>query len=285
MQPTKEKITKEFTNYVNDKNLTLENMDDFLKSETFITFFNTITVNILGMPDYTHDKSSSTKGPLVYMAEATKERFVDSVDIIAVNTLYYGILGRLEYNYPSYIDLIKNLKEVRMDLKKELFKNTEIDTNLDTTQALMKVYMNLIYGMIDNVGSVLTSSHDAPREFIVNESKKVILTIVSFLINKSLPVFYIDTDEIHTKRLTETQIKELQKYYDKECAVLIDTSIASVDRDNLKCISSYYLNKKRYLTGDMSTRGMKYVDNDKVLSQNKDFFGRNFPDIFPEYAL
>jgi len=284
MKPTKERITEEFTSYVTTHNLTLENMDEHLKFETFTTFFNTITVNILGAPKYTHDKSNDTKGPLVYMAEASKERFVDSVDIIAVNSLYYGILGRLEYNYPTYVDFIKNLKEARTDLKKELIKNSKNKT-INVTQSLMKVYMNLIYGMIDNVGSVLTSSHKVPREFIVEESKKVILSLASFLVNKSLPIFYIDTDELHTKRLTESQLKELKNYFEKECSKYIDTRLSTVDRDNIKCISSYYLNNKRYLTGDMSTRGMKFVNNEKVLAQNKEFFGKNFPNIFPEYAI
>lgn len=279
-----DKILETFTNYAKDNNLNTQNCNDFLKSETYISFFNDITVSILGEPLFTHDKTPATKGALVYMPHATKERFVDSIDILSINALYYGILGRLEYNYQNYTEFIKILKETRTNIKKEMMDNG-VDETLNITQQLMKIYMNLIYGMIDNAQSVLTSSHSAPREFIVEESKKAILMVASFLVNKSLPIFYIDTDEIHTERLSDEILKELVEFYESECSKVIDTKISTLDRDNMRNISSYYVYKKRYITGDMKSRGMKHVDRNEVLSENKKFFGENFPDIFPEYSL
>jgi len=278
-----EKILETFTEYVRTNNLTPDNLDEFFKTENYTVFFNNITVSVLGEPTFTHDRNSDTSGSLVYMPESSKGRFAKSIDILYVNSLYYGVLGRLEYNYPTYIDFIKSLKIIRTELKRVAYHSN--DTTAKTTQQLIKIYMNLIYCMIDNNNSVLTSSQEAPRQFIVEESKKVILMIVSYLMNKSIPIYSINTDEIHTDRLSTAQLDELQNFYNTKCSQYIDTDVSPLVRENINSESAYYINKKRLITGNMRSRGILFINKDKVLSENRNYFGRNFPNIFPEYTL
>ncbi len=140
--------------------------------------------------------------------------------------------------------------------------------------------------MIDNAQSVLTSTHQAPREFIIEQTKFVILTIAAFLTNKGISIYNIETDEIHCDSISLETYVELQEFYLVECNKFIDVSKCSLTKDEDGFTSAYYINKKKYMIGDKSrVKGLAEANKIEVLRENKQYFGKNFPEIFPEYAL
>ncbi len=279
-----EQIMDTFTTYVKDNSITEDNYNEYLQTETFTTFFNDITIANLGEPNFTHKKASQTKGSLVYMPDSVKDKFVSHIDIITINSFYFGALVRLEYNYPTYVKFMNDLIVVRKKFKQLVLIEDGETANI--AQILIKTYLNLIYGMIDNAQSVLTSSHEAPREFIIDTTKTTILTVASFLTNKGIPIYNIETDEIHCASISLETYVELQEFYKLECNKYIDTSISTISKDEDGFNSAYYVSKKRYMLGNKArVKGLKEVKNQEVLKENKQYFGQNYPMIFPEYAL
>jgi len=275
-------VRKTFLDFAKAHNLTNGNLIDTLSNYGNIDFFNNITLSILDKPAFTHDKNNSNNiSALTYVPHSVKDKFVESVEIISFNNLYQGIIHNMEFNYENYPKFLRLLFEVRKDLKKEY---SETHNNLfDTTQMLIKLYLNMVYGMIDNERSILTSSNSTPRSYITKVGTEAVLTIVSFLLNKSYPIFYIDTDEIHTNKLTDADFNELDSLISKNLNN-INTSITTIDREN-EIRNAYYIAKKRFLIGNMNSRGMKTPDINDILKENKKFFGHKYPDIFPEYRI
>ena len=280
-----EKIEKVFIDYINDHNLTQLNYTEEISEISFVTFFNDITSDILGTPFFTHEKCSNTTSSLIYIAESAKEMFISDIDILTINSMYYGVITRLEYNYPQYNELLKDLFLLRKIMKKRAVEgNLPYDANL--VQILIKTYLNLVYGMIDNARSILTSSHDTPREHIIESSKKAILSITAFLMNKGIPVYYIDTDEIHCGSISLEHYVALQEFYNLVTDEYVDTTIATISKDSDGFTNGYYKAKKQFVLGE-KTRvvGLKEVNDVNVKFDNKKYFGRTFPHQFPEYAI
>ena len=211
------------------------------------------------------------------------------MDILYVANLYVGVIisGNLKFNYPHYEDFLKNLINLRNTLK---IKNKKTRNEKDMVIILLiKTYINSVYGMLDNTQSVVSSKLENPREYITETSKNIILNIVSFLLNKSIPVFYIDCDEIYIPKLTIQTIKDLKSNFKKECGAIIDTSISSVIIDDtITNKDAYIIDKKKMIVYDdnkCTATGLPLIDGERVLVQNKKFFGRNYTEIFPEYNL
>lgn len=280
-----DKILETFTNYVRVNNLTAENCHEFIQTETYTTFFNDLTIDNLKEPNFTHDKCPATKGSLVYMPDAVRNKYVPHIDIININSFYFGALVRLDYNYDNYVEFIDELFKVRKDIKKRIY-NGDIGDGLNAIQILIKVYLNLIYGMVDNAQSVLTSTHEAPREFIIEQTKFALLSVASFLTNKGVAIYNIETDEIHCASISLETYVELQEFYTVECDKYIDVSRCLLSKDEEGFTSAYYVAKKKYMIGDKSrVKGLADANNEEILKENKQYFGQNFPEIFPEYAL
>jgi len=283
MKELNKKIVREiFEDFTKTHGLTNGNLIDTLSNYGNIDFFNNITLSILDKPSFTHNKNNSNNiSSLTYVPHSVKDKFVSSVDIISFNNLYQGIMINMEFNYTNYPKLLNLLFEVRKDLKKEYF---ETRNNLfDTTQMLIKLYLNMVYGMIDNERSILTSSNNAPRSYITKVGTEAVLSIVSFLLNKSYPIFYIDTDEVHTTKLLYEDFNELKMTIAQNLNN-INTNITYIERET-KITNAYYIAKKRFLIGDMNNRGMKSPNLNEILKENRKFFGHKYPDIFPEYRI
>lgn len=280
-----EKIIETFTTYVREHNLTSDNLTHYMQEKTYVTVFNDLTLENLGLPMFTHKKTPTTTGSLLYMPEAVRNKYVSCIDILTINSLYFGAITRLGYNYPNYTEFMTSLFVVRKQLKKQLFEEG-MDEEIHVIQLLIKSYLNLIYGMIDNARSVLTSTHEAPREFVVENTKKAILTIVCFLINKGISVYNIETDEIHCSNISLENYVELQEFYTKECAEYIDTTVCTLSKDSKGFTSAYYISKKKYMIGnELKSIGLSLVKDSDILMENKKYFGKNYPDIFPEYTI
>jgi len=278
------KIANTFIDYINKNQLTQTNYSEELNSISYVTFFNDITSTILGTPLYTHKKCPSTVSPITYIAESAKEMFISDIDILTINSMYYGVITRLEFNYENYSELLDNLFELRKIMKKRVFEDTSYDVNL--VQSLIKLYLNLVYGMIDNAQSILTSANAAPRAYIVENSKKAILSITAFLINRGIPIYYIDTDEIHCGNIPQEQYIELQEYYDTITNEYIDTSSATLSKNSDGFTQGYYKAKKQFILSEKTRmHGLKEVNASNVKFDNKKYFGSTFPDQFPEYAI
>lgn len=278
-------IATVFSQYIKDNDLTQDNYNAKLHEISYITFFNDITSNILGAPLYTHDKCPTTTNSIVYIADSAKEMFISGVDILTINSLYHGAITRLEYNYPNYPEFLNSMFSLRKKMKKKAF-NEDIYHEANLTQTLIKIYLNLVYGMIDNAQSILTSAHKSPRSFIVESSRNAVLSITSFLINKGVPVYYIDTDEIHCGSISLENYAELQEFYNDNADIHIDTTISTMNKDSDGFTNGYYKAKKQFVLGDKTKmRGLNEVNDTNVKFDNKKYFGGTFPHQFPEYAI
>jgi hypothetical protein len=284
------KYDAEFTHYIEQNELTLENFEKFLTEKGYVKFFNDITYSCLGNAQTLNKNPTKTTAALVYLPDMVKEKLITNFDILYVTQLYYGILtkGQLKFNYPNYENFLKELVALRIYLKKQMSDSNNHNDN-QLKNILIKTYMNIVYGMLDKSESLIESELENPREYIVETSKQVMLTIVSFFLNKSMPIYYLDTDEIFVPHMTSTIKDELVQYFEKECGTIIDTAISTVVVDDDETnISAYILAKKKMIVANgkrTRTVGLDKVADEKVLVQNKKFFGRNYKDIFPEYAL
>ena len=278
-----------FSDYVSTNNLNSENVVNFITNTGFVNFYNEITKLCLGQyPKFDKNKSKTTSS-LVYVPDVAKEKLIQHMDILYVANLYVGVIisGNLKFNYPNYEVFLKNLINLRNELK---IKNKKTRDEKDMVVILLiKTYINTVYGMLDNPQSVVSSKLENPREYVVETAKNIILAVVSFLLNKSIPVYYIDCDEIYIPKLTTQLIKDLKNNFKKECGSIIDTSISSVIIDDeITNKSAYIIDKKKMIVYDdnkCTTTGLTLIDDEKVLIQNKKFFGRNHAELFPEYTL
>lgn len=278
-----------FENFIKDNSIKKHTLDDQLKTIGYVSFFNDITSRCLGEPLFTHDKLHQTTSSLIYLPDEAKEKAIVGFDIVYISQLYLGIMtnGTLDFNYKGYEEFLKDLVSLRVSLKKSFVDNPSELTEIKIQ--LIKIYMNIIYGMIDKPQSILTSGLENPREHIVENAKKVVLSIASFFLNKSMPIYYIDTDELFVPHISETIYHELQEYFKNECKSLINTTISNafIEEDESN-ISAYLAGKKKYMIafGNRArVQGLPKVNDSKVLLQNKKFFGTNYRDIFPEYAI
>ena len=259
------------------------------KALGYINFFNYITIQLLGNPKQSPIIKQKTTGALIYFPDEIKEKSISNFDIVSVSNLYYGILtnGLIPFNYEKYTSFLSDLYELRKKYKETL--KDQYNEKLMSKSILVKCYMNSVYGMINNPSSVLTSKMDNPREFIVEQSKKIMLSVVSFFINKSYPLYYIDTDEMFVPHISETLFEELQSYFIKNCSQFTNLNISKpFISDNQKKLNGYMVAKKRMMYGcgeKTKMVGLYKADDNVVLIQNKKFFGRNYKEIFPEYSI
>lgn len=279
----------QFSTYIEKYNITIENYEQHLTDVGYVGFFNEITESCLGKAKSFNKQPTKTTGALVYLPDLVKEKLITDFDILYVTQLYYGILtkGGLKFNYPNYEQFLKELIELRIFLKKEM--HTSKNRVNELKNIIIKTYMNVVYGMLDKTESLLESQLDNPREYVVETSKNVMLSIVSFFLNKSIPIYYLDTDEIFVPHMSDTLLCELKQYFEKECGHLIDTTVSTIAVDSDESnINAYILAKKKMIISNgrkSRTSGLEKVVDEKVLIQNKKFFGRNYKDVFPEYAL
>ena len=145
--------------------------------------------------------------------------------------------------------------------------------------------------MIENSNSVISSGLNSPREYIVNTSKNIIAIISSWYLNKSKPIYYIDTDAIFVPTMSSSVFSELKLYFNEKSNGLINCKISNLTIDeNEKNVSAYIIDRKKWVTvrnndGRIGFEGISLADNNAVLIENKSFFGRNFENIFPEYNI
>lgn len=280
-----EALNKILTDYVVKHDLTQNTIETYIKDKSYISFFNDLTVLMVGKPNYTHDKTNKTVSALVYIPKASKNKYVDSTSVISIDSFYMGVISKLTFNYPKYNDLLETLFHLRKSIKTGLYFDG-YDEIKNTVQILIKKYLNLVYGMINNTKSVLTSELDNPQQYIVRESKTAILMIIELLLNRGLPIYYVDTDEIHTGTVSNEIYTELNEYFTTEVSKVINTNISKISIDSNSFLSSYYVDKKKYLLGkDIEERGLKRVVDKDVRKENKQYFGENYPEFFPEYTF
>jgi hypothetical protein len=265
-----------------DYDLTIENFDARVKEIGYITFFNQVTERCLGKIETVHESKSRTSSALIYLADDVVNRLIPSFDTIQINSFYLGVIcnGHLEFNYKNYQSFLEELFSLRKSFKKQLI--IKQDEMLNIKQFLIKIYCNCVYGMLDNPESVVSTTKLHPREYVSETAKSVLLQIVSFLLNKSIPVYYIDTDEIFVQPLGEGMIKELYEMF-KNIPNLIDTTISDIHIDSKKDSMCYIKAKKNMVIFEKNHAriigNFIMVDDDLILINNKDFFGKHYFDF------
>lgn len=288
----KSKYEAVFEDYAKSHSINPSDYSEHLKEYGYLRFFNYITESCLGIAKTQQKNTPRTASSLIYLADIAKEKYIADVDVVCVTNLYPGILtnGDILFNYPDYDKFLITLFELRKEIKKKYIQEKIEIQNIK--QLLIKQYLNLVYGAIDNDNSILSSDMKNVRQFIVSQAKSVMLNVASFFLNKSIPMFYINTDELFVPRMDKEMFDELMKHYMETCGELINTDISTPFLDREEPEFSYFVifsNKKKYIFGTVSTikttSGIPLVDHQKVLAQNKAYFGRNFHDIFPEYAI
>jgi hypothetical protein len=281
-------IRKHFDDYIKEKNITTD-FESELQKIGYITFFNDITTRCLGDVTFTHEKYHETSSSMVYVPDSVKETLIPSLDMVYVSQLYFGIMtnGKMDFNYTNYEEFLKDLVYSRVQAKKDAYKDGEKNESAMKAQYLMKIYMNLVYGMLDKPEAILTSGLDEPRKYIVETAKSVMANVVAFYLNKSMPVYYVDTDEIFAPHIDTHTFEKLQEHFKTSCNDLINTEVSNVfiDEDESNNIGIVYGKKKYMVSTKARVIGIPKVKDETVLLQNKKYFGRNFREIFPEYTL
>jgi len=282
-----------FEDYVLAHSIAPHTIETHFKERGYMTFFNFITVSCLGNPKVKYSNTAKTTSSLIYLSDAVKEVYIEDVDVLYISNLYPGIMtkGDIAFNYPEYDKFLIALYDLRKEIKQRNIKNkteVEIATNL-----LIKYYLNLVYGAINNNTSILSCNTENTREFIVKQAKHVMLNISAFFLNRSIPMYYVDTDEIFIPKMDSKLFEDLVKHYNETCGKIINTSLSTLvlerNGSGEEVQFVIFSNKKKYIFGNVSkikqTKGITQVDNQKVLLQNKKYFGRNYDEIFPEYAI
>lgn len=276
-------IRKHFYNYIEKHNLTIKNIDSKIKDIGFVSFFNELTIACLGTPNFTHQKHNQTSTSLVYLSDEAKEKLICDLDVIYVSNLYYGIMlnENMRFNYNNYKEFLETLYIERNKLKREAYKQNQ------TLIYIIEMYMNLVYGMIDKPESIITCDMDNPREYITETAKTVMVNIVDFFINKAKPIYYIDTDEMFIPSLTDEEFDNLKQFFNERCNKLINTTVSTItiDTTDKQAYAIIFAKKKYILTNSAKTQGLKITDDNKILVENKKYFGKHYRDIFPEYTL
>ena len=279
-----------FDDYIKNNNLTLDNVTMKLEKIGYVSFFNDITTACLGQTSIIQPKKQNkTSKSLIYIPNNVKERVVMGFDMLYVSVFYIGIMtnGKMQFNYPNYEEFIINLVELRKNLKHNSLNNTNNQLKI----YLIKIYINSLYGMIENSNSVISSGLNSPREYIVNTSKNIIAIIASWYLNKSKPIYYIDTESIFVPTMSPSEFSELKLYFNEKSNGLINFKISNLTIDeNEKNVSVYIIDKKKWFKvhnndGYFDIKGISLADNNAILIENKSFFGRNFENIFPEYII
>lgn len=284
------KYERVFSDYIEAHQINKFNFEDVLKDIGYVDFFNDITTKCLGFPKDDFKKTKRVTSTLVYLPDEVKEKAILNIDMLYVSQLYLGIMtnGHIKYNYPNYKQFLESLMVLRKSYKSQM--DLKCNDKLFVMNVLIKTYMNVVYGMLDKNESVISCDIDNPREYITETSKRVMLTVASFFLNKSKPIYYIDTDEIFVPTMNAETIGILKEYFKRECSEYINMDISDVmlEDDNVDVIA-YIIGKKKMIIGKndkLKIKGMPISNNDKkILLQNKKFFGRNYKDIFPEYAI
>lgn len=276
-------------NYITLHNINNGNIVDIIKRETYPVFFNDLTTGFIGLPNFTYDdRKTSSEPSLIYMADAVADHLVRKITEISVDQLFLvsTLSDDIEYNYPNFKELISTLLALRKNLKTE-FTNTNslVRDSINVAQLLIKYYLNTVYGVMDNPLSVLSSKNNNARHIIVDRSKRIILSIVEFLVKNNHPVFYIDTDVVYTDELSVHDRHLLVKFVKTSFEGLIESRYLnlSFDYDNL---AGYFIGRKKFIVGKhLQTKGLWEVQPDNIIKSNKIYFGKEFPDIFPEYSF
>lgn len=276
-------------NYIERHNINTDNIVDIIKSLTYPIFFNELTTDFLGLPNFTYDdRRTSSEASLSYIDDAVTESLINNLTEVSVNNLFVvsALSNDIEYNYPEFKALVGELFDIRNSLKTE-FKNSD-DTNrdtIDTAQTLIKYYLNTIYGAIDNSLTVLSSNNNNGRQIIVERSKNIILSIVEFLIKQNHPIFCIDTDVIYTDKLSEIQKTELIKFIKTRFDDVLDSRYLNLNFES-EDLSGYFISKKKFIIGKkLQSKGLREINVPNIIKYNKMYFGKEYPDIFPEYSF
>lgn len=281
------------TAFINENDLNYDALEEQLKNKGVLNVFNDITTRCLGSLNATESKNKlKTTSALVYLPKNSTECMIKSFNKVYVSSLYLGIIcnDEMEFNYKNYKAFLVELFNLRTKLKKDLKtnKNKIIEREILVKIYIIKFYLNSIYGMLDNPESVITTSKIDSREYITNKAKEVILELISFFLNNSLPVYYVDTDEIFIPTIPDSLKDEaIAKFIEKN--KFINHSISKVVFENCEDQLVIIFGKKRMLECDLHKSkikgNVKCVKNDDVFKENKLFFGEFYQNVFPEYAL
>lgn len=269
-------------------NLTnLNTIDEDLHTITFIKFFNTLTIECLGEPTIQHPypRNDFSSGSLIYLPEAAKNALIPQLDIIYITNQYAGALStdKMQYSYENYDQFMIDLLATRKALKK-----LDLNEQNCIRISIIKYYLNLIYGMLNKEGSVLSSGLSNPRDVVSNNTKDAIATLCGYFLNKSTPVYYVDVDAIYVPSLKENELDEINEYFKKKINGKLNLNVSRINSDDdEQKLTGYLVSKKsRFLTsGKIKHMGMPIVDNEKVLLENKKYFGQFYRELFPEYAF
>lgn len=274
-------------NYITKHNITKDNVDHVLRSIGYPSFFNDITIGCLGLRRHDETKSQQTTSALLYVPETVKNTLLSNFNIIYISNLYFGIIasGKIEFNYENFHVFLEELFTLRTKLKKEFIINH--DPYIELKIYIIKIYMNCVYGMIDNSSSIISTKIYNPRELIVETARNIMLKTISFFINKTIPIYYVNIDELFIPHIDDTILCDAINFFKSNLNTYTNISISGICNENTS-LHGYILSKKQFIICNADktrTMGLKLVDNDKVLVENKKYFGRNYKDIFPEYAI
>lgn len=261
------------------------NIDTTLTKIGYVNFFNELTILCIGNPPHKHNNDDYSSGSLIYLPDETKNKLIMSVDILYISNLYTGVIsnGIMEYNYDNYTSFISDLVNLRSTLKKQDRSNIN-----DVRISIIKYYINLIYGMLNKGESVLTSSLKNPRDVISNTAKEAILQLGAYFLHKSKPIYYMDVDSIYVPHLELNELENINLYFQNIMGDKINHNITKIIIDDDECdLSGYIIGKKSmFMTqGRIKYHGLSIADDDKILLENKRYFGSKYKELFPEYAI
>lgn len=273
--------------FILKNDILLENFDNFLEEFGHVNFFNQLTIlffDTIKLEKKHSFKKTNIDDSFVYLAHNVKEMLVKHFDIISISQLYYSILlsDEIDYNFKKYKDFLIGIFNLYKKLENK--KSNENARQLNLKIKILKTYMDIVPIMLNKPKSILSTKNQKQLDYFYDKCNKIMLCVVSFFLNKSVPVYYVDKNEICVPHLKENINDELIKFFKMHHRPCIDTNFTFmvIDENQLN-INAYFLNKKIITTTQKNTISM-VVDSD-VLLENKKFFGKYYEYIFPEYTL
>jgi len=284
--------------FIADNNITTDNVDHKLKEIGFVSFFNFFTSKCCKKIDFFPEVEKTKNKPtsaLTYLSKYASENLISNFETLTLNSLYLGVIvnGHLKFNFENYDYFLKEIYQLRKTIRSKIKLNSltkdDTDKNLLLLKCyLIKAYINTIYGMLDNSESIILTNVESPREYVTETVKLVMLNISSILLNNHISIYYIDTDEFFISELDSDFAEKISMDYENINKSLIDTNISEIFIESQN-EHAYFFSKKNFMRFDKNTctiKGkVKLVNNEHVLNDNKSFFGNNFKEIFPEYAI
>jgi len=262
------------------------------------------------------------QGLLVKLFEDFKMKKLNHIYKLSFNGLYQTAIvdADVKFNVMNLKMILKAVIELRKDLKRELFKlKTSKDYNetrdsvelakLEYRVLFLKIFINYLYGMVDNGVSPIKSNRKDFKRTIRNHSKKIMGVVTSVLLELDYLIIHYDIDEIMFGYKLEDNLglveidEKILKHRFKEIEDKVKERLLEEFKDSIlyeepieleKFDAVYFVGPKKYIeikkSDDVKFNGIPEFSCGKarkkeLKNKEKRVLGEMFPTVFPHFLI